>query len=240
MRLIFNRYGPTIDKNMSDCKIGGRKGMGCRNNIFMINGIIHDVLSSAKKSPVILQVYDYSQMFDGIKLEEALSDIFDVGVQDENLGLLYKDNKTVHMAVKTSSGLSDRKPISSSVLQGDTFGPPLASVQADHIGRATMEEGYFYKYKDVLPVGVLGLVDDLLGITKVGHIAHEMNSFINIKSAEKRLQFGATKCKILFVGKKEDYLTQNKFYVDQSNQNKANLKQSLARLSLVHNIILLT
>ena len=34
---------PEIDENISESQMGGRKGKGCRNNIFIINGIIHDV-----------------------------------------------------------------------------------------------------------------------------------------------------------------------------------------------------
>ena len=79
---------------MSDCQMGGRKRKGCRNNIFIINGIIHDIMSSKKKKPALLQFYDYCQMFDEINLEQALSDRFDVGVEDDNLALLYSPTKS--------------------------------------------------------------------------------------------------------------------------------------------------
>ena len=74
MRLIhtYNDKYPVIDANMSDCQMGRRKGKGCRNNIFIVNGIIHDVMSSKKKEAVLLQIYDYKQMFDAIHLEQAV------------------------------------------------------------------------------------------------------------------------------------------------------------------------
>ena len=72
MRLIYNIKYPTIDKNMSDCQMGARKKKGCKNNIFIINGIIHDVLKSKKMKPILLQIYDYAQMFDSIDLQEAI------------------------------------------------------------------------------------------------------------------------------------------------------------------------
>ena len=40
MKLIYNQKYDEIDNNMSDCQTGGRKKKGCRNNIFLINGII--------------------------------------------------------------------------------------------------------------------------------------------------------------------------------------------------------
>ena len=94
---------------MSDCQTGGRKNRGCRNNILIINGIIHDVVSAKKKQSVLLQIYDYRQMFDAIGLKEALSDVFDAGIKDDNLALLYEANKAIKMAVKTPNGLTERR-----------------------------------------------------------------------------------------------------------------------------------
>ena len=56
MRLIYNEKYPTIDSNMSDCQMGARKRKGCRNNLFIVNGIIHDVLPSKKKNPVTIRL----------------------------------------------------------------------------------------------------------------------------------------------------------------------------------------
>ena len=126
MRLIYNHKYPEIDSNMSDCQMGARKMKGCRNNIFIINGIIHDVISSKKKHPVVLQIYDYKQMFDAIHLEQALSDIYEYGLNDDNLSLIYQANRDVRMAVNTPSGLTERQSLKNVVLQGDTFGSILA------------------------------------------------------------------------------------------------------------------
>ena len=152
-------------------------------------------------NPILLQIYDYAQMFDSIDLQQALSDLYDAGVKDDNLVLLHEANKNIHMAVKTPSGLTQRQVISNCVLQGDTWGSILASVQVDSIGKECMAAGHSYLYKDILPVGFLGLVDDILGVTEAGVKAQKMNSFINLKTAEKTLQFGPTKCKTMLVGK---------------------------------------
>ena len=148
--------------------------MGCRNNIFIINGIIYDVLSSVKKDPIILQIYDYQQMFDAMFLEEAVIDMFDIGICNEDLGLIYEANKKIHMAIKIPFGLSERKVVKNSVLQGDTFGPSFASVQVEKIGKNAIENGYFYLYKNEVPIWILGMVDDVIGITKTGHRAIEL------------------------------------------------------------------
>ena len=43
MRMVYNSKYPVIDENISDCQMVARKGKSCNNNIFIINGIIHDV-----------------------------------------------------------------------------------------------------------------------------------------------------------------------------------------------------
>ena len=45
----------------------------------------------------MLQIYDYAQMFDSINLEQAISDVYEAGLNDDNLSLLYKANKEIHM-----------------------------------------------------------------------------------------------------------------------------------------------
>ena len=119
MRLMYNEKYPVIDINISDSQMGARKQKGCRNNIFIVNGIIHDVMSSKSKNPVLLQIYDYKQMFDAIHLEQAVSDIFNYGMDDDNLVLLYQANKEINMAVNTPNGLSERQTLEKVVLQGD-------------------------------------------------------------------------------------------------------------------------
>ena len=82
------------------------------------------------------------------------------------------------MAVKTKNGLTERQSLSDLVLQGDTWGSMLASVQVDTIGKECQERGYGYRYKDSLMVNMLGMVDDIIGVTEAGYQAKQMNTFI--------------------------------------------------------------
>ena len=77
----------------------------------------------------------------------------------------------------------------------------MASVQVDSIGKACLEAGHGYNYKGNLKIGFLGLVDDIIGISEAGSKAQMLNVFLNIKTAEKTLQFGTAKCKYMMIGK---------------------------------------
>ena len=75
---------------------------------------------------------------------------------------------------------------------------------------------YLYKYKGSVPVGILGQIDDLIGVTEPGYKAQQMNSYLNVMTADKYLQFGPDKCKTMLVGniKKEYDFLHTKLQVD--------------------------
>ena len=77
-----------------------------------------------------------------------------------------------------------------------------------------MEAGYKYYYKNILPVGFLGMIDDIVGVTEAGYKASQLNNFINVKTAEKNLQFGPSKCEYMIIGKNLDNTLQSKLKVD--------------------------
>ena len=50
--------------------------------------------------------------------------------------------------------------------------------------------------------------------SQAGYQAKQMNTLINIKTAEKTLQFGPSKCKSMFVGKSSNVLLNSDLHVD--------------------------
>ena len=105
MRLLLNDKYDTIDKYMSDSQIGGRKGRAIRDHLFVVNGIIHDHCKS--KYPISIQILDYASCFDSMCQNEVFNDLYEAGIQDNKLSLLYNINATNHIAVKTSVRLSN-------------------------------------------------------------------------------------------------------------------------------------
>ena len=63
MNLIYYNKYEAIDKRMSKCEIGGQRDKGCKNNLFLLNGLIHEVKRCKKNKPIIIQFYDCKQMF---------------------------------------------------------------------------------------------------------------------------------------------------------------------------------
>ena len=136
-------------------------------------------MSTRKKTPVDIQIVDYKQCFDTLWLEECLNDLYDSGVRDDKLALLYNINSHVNVAVKTPVGITDRKSINNVITQGDVFAPILCSNLVDTFGRECLkEEKYIYSYKGLVDIPPLGMVDDLVCVSTCGHRAAMMNGFL--------------------------------------------------------------
>ena len=135
MKMIYSEKYGVIDKSMSDSNIGARKCKNIRNHIFIVNSILHDVLSSKSKEPIDIMVLDYKQMFDSECLYECLNDVFEAGVDDDYFPLLYEANKEAFVAVQTPSGISKRVVIPEIMMQGDVLAPLISSLQVDTMGK---------------------------------------------------------------------------------------------------------
>ena len=117
MRLIYLDKYVLSDKSMSDSQVGARKGKNVRNHIWMVNGIIADVLSSKSKKPVDIQIYDYKQCFDSLWLKECMNDLYSAGMNDDKFALLYNANTKVDIAIKTPVGKTERQSIKNIIAQ---------------------------------------------------------------------------------------------------------------------------
>ena len=204
MKLLYNDSYDFLESNMSDSNIGARKGKSVRNHIFILNGIIHDVLTNKGSKPIDVLISDYRQCFDSLWLEECMNDLFEAGIDDDNLALIYEANKNINVAVQTPNGLTSREYIHNIVLQGDVFGPIECSVLVDTFGKECIaEQKHLYMYKETVGVPPLAMVDDLVAISHCGLDSVVMNAFLNSKSNVKKLQFGIQKCHKLHVGKEK-------------------------------------
>ena len=148
MRLIYEDYYSIIDKSMSDSQIGARKRKNVRNHLWIVHGIISDILSSKTKKPVDIQILDYKQCFDSLWLKECMNDFYSAGVQDDKFAFLYNINSNVNIAVKTPVGKTTRESITNVITQGDVFSPIFCSKQVDTIGQECLTKSkhtYFYR-----------------------------------------------------------------------------------------------
>ena len=137
-----------------------------------------------------------------LKASLSINDLFESGIQDDNLALIHEANVLNYVAIQTPAGLTKRIPINKIVMQGEVTGPGQCSNQIDTFGKECLQESkLLYSYKDGLGVPPLAMVDDVLAVSRYGVESVEMNAFLNQKTRMKKLQFGPDKCHQLHVGK---------------------------------------
>ena len=216
MKLIYLRNYETIDSNMSESNVGGRKGRNCRDHVFIVNGVVQDALSTKSAQPLDIFVCDYRTMFDGLDVKTTLNDLYDNGVQNEDFSLIYKLYETSNISIKTPLGHTERRPVDRSIItQGDCLGPILASSTVDSFGKECFKkEKHLFWYRNQTPVSHLAMLDDVLTLSRCRPEAIQLQEFINIKSGSKKLQYATEKTYQMHVGRRRSEYDCKKSYID--------------------------
>ena len=200
-RLIYNDIKTEIE--MSDSQVGARNDYNIRNHLFVIYSVLNSV-THRESPPVDIHMYDISKCFDGLWLEECCNNLFEAGVTDDKLAMIYEGNKMNHVAVKTPNGLTDRVLIERIVTQGGVTGPVCCAVQTDQIGKYSLDSKQFlYMYKDKVGIPALAMVDDIAKISLCGTNAVKDNAYINARIEQDKQSFNTSKCHSLHAGRQE-------------------------------------
>ena len=200
-KLLYKDNYDTIDSNLSDSNVGARKRKNIRNHNWIINGIIRDTVNSKSKA-VDLAVLDYRQCFDTMSVDITTNDMYEVGVTNDHLNLIYEGDRKSKIAVKTPFGITKRVDLNKVVAQGEINSPLKCSITVDSIAseHVTNLKDHLYHYKDSVPIPPLGMVDDTIGISNCGLDSVLMTAHLNAQTNIKKLQFGEDKCHKLHIG----------------------------------------
>ena len=197
-RMIHNDIKDIIE--ISESQVGGREEYNVRNHLFVLYSILNSVLNK-ESGPIDIHMYDLRKCFDGLWLEECINNLYEAGVTDDKLALIYEGNKTNKVAIKTPGGMTKRVTIDRIVTQGGVTGPLCCSVQTDDIGKKSLETGeHLYMYKGVVGIPTLAMVDDLAQVSECGIDSVKDNAYVNAKIEQDKQSFNSSKCHHMHVG----------------------------------------
>ena len=187
---------------MSDCNVGGRKNRSIRDNLFIINAVINDALLY-QQVEIDIQFYDLSQCFDSQWYEETMNDLWEsMTIRDDKFSLISEMNREVDLFVKTPVGDSEVFTMEKIEQQGTVMGPIKCSNQMDTIPRECLRDQVeLFKYRNVISIPPLGMIDDLGAISKCGPESVILNAIIIAQINMKKLEFNQTKCVKLHISK---------------------------------------
>ena len=146
--------------------------------------VINDALNSGDCLDLVS--VDINKCYDEIMYCETHNDVYDAGVKDTNFFLMSKLDEESYVKVKTPVGMTENFVIKKSILQGPVLVPIKCSTQTDTLERDCLNDNsnlnLRYKYKDLVGIPPLGLMDDVLTISKCGLPAMEMIAVVNAKN----------------------------------------------------------
>ena len=105
-------------------------------------------IKKGSEEPVDFQVYDVEKCFDTLWLQEVINCLYEAGLQNDKLPLLFMENNNAQVAVKTSGGISNRVNIRNIIMQGSVWGSICCVVLMDKLGQLAYSNPdlcYFYK-----------------------------------------------------------------------------------------------
>ena len=95
-------------------------------------------------------------------------------------------------------------------MQGSVWSSLKCVVSMDRVNKVMLADDslcYYYRGDPNIPLGVLGMVDDTLGVSKCGVASVKKNAIINSFIEEQRLTLSKTKSSVLHIGNKSKCLT---------------------------------
>ena len=130
--------------------------------------------------------------------------MFDVNVKDDKFSIIAKMDETANVVIKTPCGKTDEFTLNKLIMQGSVLGPIKSTITIDTLGQdcQNFNKGLF-KYKNMLFLPPLALIDDCLGFSKCGAGSVELNAIINTKITAKKLRLSAEKCNHLHISKRK-------------------------------------
>jgi hypothetical protein len=155
------------------------------------------------EAPIQAQVMDIKTCFDKLWLKACINSLYENGLKNDQLNLLYIENINAEVAVKINNGLTQRFPVNNVVMQGSVWGGLKCTSQMDKLNKIMKaSDSLTYKYRGdpTIPIGVLGLVDDTLGISECGDAAVVKNAVINSFIETHRQKMHQDKSVVVHVG----------------------------------------
>ena len=118
---------------MTDTNVGARKNCHTIDNIFVISAITNNTRKRNLKC-IDVQIHEAEKCFDKLWANECFNDVFENGLTNDKLALLYNVNKYAKVAIKTARGFTNRIGITDTIMQGTVWGSHLCTSTIDNLG----------------------------------------------------------------------------------------------------------
>ena len=147
-KLLNFRIIQYLEQNVAKFQTGDMRGKGVTDNLFILRGIIDH--SKYLRKELWISFYDIEKSFDSLWLETCINSLWNYGVQNDILYLIYLLNRNTDITVKTPFGDTEAFTIPDLVKQGTGLGPTLNNCSLGEIS----DNGQNYQYREVNPARI--------------------------------------------------------------------------------------
>ena len=144
-----------------------------------------------------LTFYDIEKCFDSLWLEDCINSLWDNGVKDDILSLIYKLNEKANVTIITPFGDTQVLPLENLVKQGTLLGSVLKNCSLDRVSKESL--GYHIGSVEIKSIEFL---DDIADLSSDEISAKFSNGIVEQIQFEKRLTLSAEKCDLLKINSK--------------------------------------
>ena len=189
-KLLKNRINKLLQQNISKFQNGGMKGKGVVDSLFILRATVNHAKYLNKE--LLITFYDIEKCFDSLWLEDCINSLWDLGVKNDTLFLIYLMNTKASVTIKTPMGDTYPLILSNLVKQGTVLGPVLNNCSLDRFSKESF--GYTFGSVGMKP---LEFVDDIANPSSSRQTAVLGNKLLENIQHEKRVNFSAEKCELL-------------------------------------------
>ena len=194
-KLIQSRIS-TILKEVSKFQAGATSNRSPADQLFLLRGAIDHMIYL--KRTVYITFYDYKQAFDSLWLQDCVLSLWNLGIRDSYLPLIYKLNEKAVVTVNTPYGKTTSFEAEQVVKQGAVLASSICSVST----------GEICDQDDGAPAGILILpslafVDDLAKANVHTSDVRSSHARIVAFSDLKKIGLNETKCFGMVVNEKK-------------------------------------
>ena len=141
---------------------------------------------------LLITFYDIEKCCNSSWLEDCKNSLWDLGVKDDTLFLIYLMNTKASVTTKTPMGDSYPLILSNLVKQGTVLGPLLNNYSLDRFSKGSFGHNF-----GSVGIQALEFVDDIANPSSSRQTALLSNELLDNIHLEKRVNFSAEKCETL-------------------------------------------
>ncbi len=183
--------------NIDKFQAGGTKNRSTADQTFLIRSAINH--SKYMNQCLYITLYDFSQCFDSLWLQDCLLSLWEIGISSEILNIIASLNETCNIIVKTPVGMTNEFQVKHIVQQGSVTGGALCVASTAEVTKEDLGGGAQVGQSNIK---ALTFVDDIAGTNLSPSNTYQSNERIVWFSIKKRLSLNGPKCLQMCINKK--------------------------------------